>query len=233
MMSTLDAEKFKQLVSNLQGNPYIFDKIDNAANIGQTGLEQAPYVPEGDYTDPSDSWEILAGEIGDGIRDGLGEDSNIEIDVTFTDAQIVISIGGDILFNTLSDVLLPAGYEALYAIMDVVLEVWETNIISEIEIGGHADIQVIPPGSAFSDNDELSSARALRVLRYVVSNFDFPRNKITFKGYGEWHPRDGIRGDETGRYDFEQFQRNRRVEFTLYRNFAVDEDTGQAYERGV
>jgi chemotaxis protein MotB len=234
MMSTMDAQKFMQLVSNLQGNPYIFDVMQNAHNVGQTGLEMAPEVPDGDFIDPSDSWMVLAGQmqadIGD-FLDSQGDGSNLDINLRVTEAQIIISIQGEILFPTLSDELLESSYEALDFVMDMVVRNWDDVQISEIEIGGHADIRPIrgTGRSQFRSNRHLSQQRALRVLEYVEANFDFPPDKISSKGYGEYRPIPSVGPGSTEA----EWQQNRRVEFVLYRNFRLDEQTGDTFVRGV
>jgi chemotaxis protein MotB len=232
LMSTLDAQKFMQLVQNLQGNPYIFDVMSNAANIGQTGLEQAPDVPEGDFIDPSDSWMILAGQMAESIDQYLdSRGDNLDIDMRVTEAQIIISIQGELLFPTLSDVLLTTSYESLDFVMGLVVNNWDTGQISEIEIGGHADIRPIRGAQTrlFRNNMVLSSMRAIRVYEYVIANFDFPLDRISSKGYGEHRPLPGV-GYGTSEADWQQ---NRRVEFVLYRNFRLDEETGDTYRRTV
>jgi chemotaxis protein MotB len=227
LMSTLDAQKFMQLVSNLQGNPYIFDIMQNQANVGQTGLEQAPEIPEGDYVEPSDSWMIFAGAMSDAIgeyMEGHGAADSLEIDLQVTEGQIIISIRGDVLFETLRADLTLTGIEALDIIMSVVMGQWDTNQISEMLIHGHADIRSVPPGAAFEDNLELSGARAASAWRYIVEHYDIPRDRIGFAGYGEYRPVGGNFGTTE-----EEWYRNRRVEVVLIRNFLIDEETGVQY----
>ncbi|MCL2002683.1 MAG: OmpA family protein [Oscillospiraceae bacterium] len=230
-MSSLDAAKFMAMVANLQGNPYIFEVINNAANIGQTGLEQAPEIPEGDFSDPTDAWLIAAermrGDIEDWISSSEGEGGTADLEVTIhvTEAQIVIRCKSSVLFDTLSDVLLPRGIEALaFIVEDLILPDWETGIISEVFVEGHADIRPIPPNNRFADNDILAAYRARAARRFIVDNYSIPENKIGMTSWGDTRPVDGNPGtDET------QWSVNRRVEFVLHRNFFLDEQTGAGY----
>jgi chemotaxis protein MotB len=147
-----------------------------------------------------------------------------------TEAQIIISIQGEVLFNTLSDVLLPSSYEDLDFVMGAVVSRWESEKISEIEIGGHADIRPIRPGtSPFRSNRHLSQMRALRVLEYVEANFDFPPDRISAKGYGEFRPLPGVGYGVSEA----EWLKNRRVEFVLYRDFGYSEETGMTFDRDV
>jgi chemotaxis protein MotB len=229
-MSTLDIDKFRALVANLQGSPYIWEELQRAAEIGATGLERAPDVPESDMIDPSDEWMIAAAEMQsviDDILQGMGaEDLSITLDVS--EGQIIISIQGRVLFRVLDDALLPSGIEALELIMGAVMPHWETHLISEIHVEGHADIRQVPPGNRFGDNDILAAYRARAVMTYIINNFEIPQDRIGMVSWGATRPVGGDFGESE-----EQWERNRRVELVLYRNFLINEESGQAYQRDV
>ncbi|MDR0293668.1 MAG: flagellar motor protein MotB [Oscillospiraceae bacterium] len=236
-MSSIDIEKWKMMVMNLTGSNSIFDAMDFTTNWDSTGLEEAPDIPDDMFVDPSDEWAMMASEIQDIIDQWLAgrydndasessAEQNVVVDITVTQAQITIRCQGEILFDTLSDVIKPEGYEVLdFIIGDLIMPRWDTGIISEVNIEGHADIRPIQRNlSRFPTNKHLSAARAISAWEYMTTNYDVPDGKVGAVGYGEYRPVDGDFGTSE-----EQWSRNRRVEFVMHRNFDLDEQTGQGY----
>ena len=76
-----------------------------------------------------------------------------------------------------------------------------------LRVNGHTDIRKMRPGSRFADNWELSSQRALAVLRLFVK-YGLPPDHLAAVGYGAFHP---IARGKTAA----DFKRNRRIELRL------------------
>ena len=70
---------------------------------------------------------------------------------------------------------------------------------------GHADRQ--PVRGAFASNWELSSQRAINVVKLLVEE-GVPANRLAATGFGEYQPLDPSRGEDA-------FARNRRIEMKL------------------
>jgi len=77
-----------------------------------------------------------------------------------------------------------------------------------LRIDGHTD-QLPINTQRFPSNWELSTARAVSVVRYLVEQGIAPR-RMTAAGFGEFHPLDNARNAEA-------YQRNRRIELKLTR----------------
>jgi chemotaxis protein MotB len=75
-----------------------------------------------------------------------------------------------------------------------------------MRIDGHTDIKPIATPE-FPSNWELSSARAISVVRYLMSQ-GVPANRLVAAGFGEFQPID------TGDSD-EALRKNRRIELKL------------------
>ena len=86
----------------------------------------------------------------------------------------------------------------------------ETQIPPDIDwvmrVDGHTDIKPIATPQ-FPSNWELSSARAISVVRYLMSQ-GVPANRLVAAGFGEFQPID------TGDSD-EALAKNRRIELKL------------------
>lgn len=104
-----------------------------------------------------------------------------------------------------------------YPIMDTIEEIFaaESESFEMITIEGHTDTR--PISSPFADNWELSTERALSVLRYLIEKGNLNPTQISCMGYGEFQP---IADNETE----EGRQLNRRVEFVLKKKTITLED---------
>ena len=76
-----------------------------------------------------------------------------------------------------------------------------------IRVDGHTDSRPLQPGARFSTNWELSAARAIAVVRYLVSRGISPQHLVA-AGFGEFQPLE--EGDSE-----EAMARNRRIELKL------------------
>ena len=77
-----------------------------------------------------------------------------------------------------------------------------------IRVDGHTDNVPIRTGRDFSDNWELSQARALSVVRYMVNFLGIPPNRLSANGFGQYQP---IDPDDTPTARAQ----NRRIELKL------------------
>ena len=77
-----------------------------------------------------------------------------------------------------------------------------------IRVDGHTDDTPLGSGSPFRDNWELSQARALSVVRYLVYDLGFEPFRLAANGFGEHQPI--VEGDGP-----EALARNRRIELKL------------------
>lgn len=117
---------------------------------------------------------------------------------------LVITVVGDVLFDSGKDQVRPEAYN----ILDKIAGVLQRNVPKlGVGIEGHTDNQPIK-FSGWKSNWELSSARALSVLHYLVDEEGISPKRLSAIGYGEYHPvASNITSD--GR------QANRRVEIVI------------------
>jgi chemotaxis protein MotB len=81
------------------------------------------------------------------------------------------------------------------------------NIAWVLRVDGHTDIRPIPPGGLFKSNWDLSAARAISVVQYLVAKGVNPQ-RLVAAGFGEYQPIDLGSTEEA-------YRRNRRIEFKL------------------
>ena len=115
----------------------------------------------------------------------------------------------EIFFDSGSAELTPQGYAELDKLASALKEL-ETRIPKDLNwvlrIDGHTDIRKIAT-SAFRSNWELSSSRAISVVKYLISR-GVPPNRLVAAGFGEYQPL----APGTSEADL---RRNRRIELKL------------------
>jgi chemotaxis protein MotB len=76
-----------------------------------------------------------------------------------------------------------------------------------LRVDGHTDTRQLGATSQFKSNWELSSARAISVVQYLISK-GVPPQRLVAAGFGEFQPIDSGTTDEA-------FSHNRRIELKL------------------
>ncbi|MEE9387625.1 MAG: peptidoglycan -binding protein [Paracoccaceae bacterium] len=77
-----------------------------------------------------------------------------------------------------------------------------------IRVDGHTDNTVLSGTGRYRNNWELSQARALSVVQYMIDELGFPANRLAATGFGEFQPL--AQGDSP-----EALAQNRRIELKL------------------
>ena len=115
-----------------------------------------------------------------------------------------------VLFSTASDDLSQPARGELDKIADAILEL-EGQIPPEINwvirVDGHTDVRPVQSTARYRSNWELSAARAIAVVRYLIDRGIKPEHLVA-AGFGEFQPLDA--GE-----DEEAYARNRRIELKL------------------
>ena len=115
----------------------------------------------------------------------------------------------EVFFDSGSNVLKPEGRAELDPLASALLDL-EKRIPSEIawvlRVDGHTDVRPIN-SAQFKSNWDLSSARAISVVQYLMSKGVSPQHLVA-AGFGEFQPIDPGNTDEA-------YSRNRRIELKL------------------
>jgi chemotaxis protein MotB len=137
------------------------------------------------------------------LKDALG---------TRSDFQIVgdrFLFPSDVLFDSGSSAIRPEATTQLDKLATALQEL-DTQIPPDIawvmRVDGHTDIKPIATPE-FPSNWELSSARAIAVVRYLMLQ-GVPANRLVAAGFGEFQPIDTAESDEA-------LRKNRRIELKL------------------
>ncbi|MDG2474338.1 MAG: peptidoglycan -binding protein [Paracoccaceae bacterium] len=117
----------------------------------------------------------------------------------------------EVLFQPGSATIEDQGRKQLSAVAKVIKEV-SPDIPEKINwilrVDGHTDIQPLAKASQFKDNWELSQARSLSVVKYLIKYEEVDPNRLAATGFGQFQPLEyGSNPDALAR--------NRRIELKL------------------
>jgi chemotaxis protein MotB len=129
-------------------------------------------------------------------------DSELDVGVTYTKEGVVLTLENTILFASAVSEINPGAFPVLDKIAAII-----KNTSKPIRVEGHTDDDPIHT-EMFPSNWELSTARAVNVVKYFVESGKIPPQRLSAVGYGEAKP---VFPNDTP----ENKAGNRRVEIVL------------------
>lgn len=191
--STIDNSKFKAIIQSMQGSLGVLD----------SGVIVQINPVETTFPGNDDSEEESFSKINEQVSNFI-EENDLQNSVT-----LILDERG-LLIRLLDATLFDSGKaeirdEAKYIIEKITDVIKESN--NSIRIEGHTDNVPINT-ERFPSNWELSTARAVNVLKYMIEIKDIEPSRLSAVGYGEYHPIDS--NDTT-----ESRQKNRRVDIMI------------------
>ena len=228
-MSSVDEDKYDQLLASLNSSFSIFSGGGSAIGEGQlisSGVSQlnelAKYVSEmgyeaeaevdSDETDPMKYLEEQRKELSEQMYDEIVEltdkyniDQKVDVKIDGHNQYIKLSIGGSVLFDSGVAEIKEEALPILNKIGDILKEYSDCLI----KIEGHTDNVPITANIKFADNMDLSAARAISVWNYLTEKKGLDPSTIEASGRSEFDP---IASNDTP----EGRAKNRRVEIKIY-----------------
>lgn len=230
-MSTVDAQKFEMIAASFNQTFSIFtagataigdgilisngvsqlNELDQYINStgkmdqGETVSEDLAAAQEEIEKAKIEESEELAEKMQEAVDEsGLAQ----EIDIEFTAQYVQLTLKGALLFDSGSTEL----KEAALPVLNQVGVMLERYAQGTIEIEGHTD-NVPMSGVKYSNNDELSSGRALSVFNYLMQTTTLNPAMVKHSGRGEYVP---VADNSTP----EGRTMNRRVEIKIYNSLS-------------
>jgi len=105
-----------------------------------------------------------------------------KVSLTITRRGLIVSLKEAGFFESGQATIKPSAYELINTISEAM-----TQYNNPLRFEGHTDNIPISTGQ-FPSNWELSTARAVNAVKYLVKNYDIDPNKISATGYGEFRP---------------------------------------------
>jgi len=202
--SSIDAEKWQALVVSLSGGSK--GVLQHETEVAELEKKESPKIEDLDELQ-AELAEFQ--ELYENLKQYVEENQLAsQIILSKTDSEIQIRFADNVLFDSGKANLKPNAMEILTKITAALISYKDS--IKMIRIEGHTDNVAINT-SEFPSNWELSTARAVEVLRYLVEKKQIKPDIISAVGYGEYHPI-ASNNTEQGRTS------NRRVDFVIARS---------------
>ena len=214
-MSSLDQAKWRSIVQAFSKNMGIFDYYDSVVNMQDSpssGTDAESEYEEEEFN-AAGQWEIIGQKVSSEMQE-LEESLGLnDINVEVSSNEIVISLGGDLLFDSGRDILRRDAQELLLQVMNRGVLPF-TASYKEIRVEGHTD-RVPIHTFQFRNNQYLSAARAISAANFIMEHYpEIPERMIGFIGYGETRP--VVISDQPNQ------PRNRRVVLVLIKDPAIE-----------
>jgi len=143
-----------------------------------------------------------------------------QVKLQMKEKGLVITVVGDLLFDSGKAKI----RQEAYSLLDKVAKVLGENVPQlSVGIEGYTDNQPIKH-SGWKTNWELSSARALSVLHYLVNEKGISPERLSAIGYGEFQP---VASNDTR----EGRQLNRRVEIVILPQLTKSKETNKGTQQ--
>ena len=207
-MSTIDEDKQEQIAASFNQMFSVFDAGASAIGDGMlisNGVSQLNELD--DFINSTGKME--SGEIVDDDVAKVQEQMEGIIDIDITSQYVQLTLKGALLFDSGSTLL----KDEAKPVLDQVGAILERYAEGTIEIEGHTD-NVPMSGAKYSNNNELSSGRALSVFDYLLSVTNLDPAKVKHSGRGEYVP---VADNSTA----EARTRNSRVEIKIYNSLSA------------
>lgn len=238
-MSSVDEDKFEQLVASLSASFGILDGGSTSVIEGtliSAGVDDLNELDEyyenmglneegADETINEDIFNYEGDELMEAINDKAAERSEEmageieemaveqqiadQIEVDFTSQYVVITLNGALLFDSASAQI----KNESIPLVDRVGNILSNYSENMIEIIGYTDSVPLIGDPKYDDNWDLSSGRAKTVLMYLVNNKNMTLDKMKSSGRGENDP---IASNDTA----EGRAQNRRVEIRIFNEYS-------------
>ncbi len=212
--SSVDSNKWERLVAALSGNKSVLlnDTEVKELEFPDLDIQKDTEDSNTDTTqsqEPDKNGEIStknAAELYQQLKSYI-EQNNLSNNVAITKNgdEIRIRFTSNVLFDLGKADIRPDAYNILNDVASALKNYNQT--IEMVRIEGHTDNLPISTRE-FPSNWELSTSRAVNVLRYFVEVNGLPATRLSAVGYGEYHPF-ADNSTEAGR------AMNRRVDFVI------------------
>lgn len=192
-MSSIDNQKLKALSDAFrlemmgESSDSILDLENGSEPITENGLEddlpnnveqmgEAEEVEDNTYLE---ELEKLYSKVDNFIKEN---DMENEVTITKTDQGVALQLKDNVLFETASADLTNNSYPILDKIYTLI-----TDIPNKLLVEGHTDNRPMNT-DRYPSNWELSTARAVNVLKYFVEVKGISPERLSAAGYGEYKP---------------------------------------------
>ena len=184
-MSNADVQKFTKLAGSMRKAFNVMDASTGGAQPGvfDTSTSLLPESNSGDgegaLMGKEDALEAITQEMGAMMeQEGMSD----KVSVSVREEGVSISISGNLLFASGRAELRPESQELLHALGKTL-----SKFSNDVRIEGHTD-DVRPSGTEYPTNWELSAARGVAVVRYLVEAEGISPERLSAAAFSQYQP---------------------------------------------
>lgn len=216
-MSSVDENKFMSAVSSIQ-------KALNTAGLGLTDKGIKPESELIDIDKLTSMAEIKNTQVTEELKKAQefldknqmnGKPLSEYVKASKSDEGVILTIKDILLFDSGSAEIKANSIDLISSMKELI-----NSKNRDIRIEGHTDNVPLRATSKYSDNWELSTARATSVASFIIDNNIADPKKVAVAGYSEYKP---VANNDTP----ENKSKNRRVDIVLLSDFS---DAEKKYE---
>ncbi|SHM10821.1 chemotaxis protein MotB [Caldanaerovirga acetigignens] len=205
-LSNVDAKKFDLAITSVQGSLGI---LESGKSLIRGEFVEEGIAGENLFTGEQQERELR--KLGDQILEIIEASGYKGVTVSIDERGLAVRFMEGALFDSGKADLKSEAIRLLDKIAPVLKQSQRP-----IRVEGHTDNVPIHT-KEFPSNWELSTARAVNVLRYLVEKHEIPPQIISAAGYGEYHP---IVPNDTA----QNRSRNRRVEIIILSSSSIAQE---------
>jgi chemotaxis protein MotB len=201
-MSSMDAKKISEAIGSLSGAMSVLEG-GIKTEVSKQRIQESTPIESQDET--SEQVNLVSQAIGD-ANEIMEKGTGPAITLEEAEAGFVIQLPASLLFKPGSATIY--NEDALLFLKRIALIIAELPNSTKVSVQGHTDDRDTGPNSIYKDNWELSSARAIAVLKELLLDGVDPK-RISASGYAQYSPI-ATNATKAGR------EKNRRVELHFY-----------------
>ncbi len=180
-ISSADAKKFTKFSQAMKRafNVGVLQADPSASILDQTAGISTEAGSAEDMSATANELDTIYNEMGPILQDEYLSD---KVSLSAREEGIAISVSGNLLFASGRAELRPDALRVLQAVGRIL-----NTLPNPVRIEGHTD-DVPPSGTGFSSNWELSSARAVAVVRYLTEIEGVDASRLSAVAYSQFQP---------------------------------------------
>lgn len=216
-VTTVSQEQFQMMITSFRGSLGIFE--------GGSSLSKGRLMELGHNImalPSSERGRALARSMKRAVEAFKPEIQSKKVRVSEDERGLIITLSGDAYFETGSASLKEEVKPVLKRVSDII-----KPLSNFVRIEGHTDSRRIPPAGVregYESNWELSSARSINILRYLVEEESINPKQLSSVAFGQYRPIDDNNTPEGRAY-------NRRVEIVILRERWLEESKSREISR--
>jgi len=217
-MATMDAKKIEEAIGSLQGSMGILE----GGTITKTSLKKGTPTTQSPVSENSSK---MAQEVSKAVqefnelKEGMAGSA---ISMKEAEEGLIVHLPADIAFKTGTAEIYNEDSILFLKRLSLIIKTVPAEV--QVQVRGFTDNTPLAKTSPYQDNWELSGARALTVVRYLIK-FRVNSKRLSFAGYGQYHP---ITTNATS----EGRKKNRRVDIIFFAQKNVAKN-GKAIQKSV